>query len=184
MNRLFSLVTTFIAFFTETNLPVNYRFWQLKNRFLPSTVICFFTVLETLVAMYVLLRTWKTILYKCSVLTFNFLPVLRAMAVYTFLDSTIFSRWHGGALNYSTAPHRSKTTLISYGVFCLLESKILSIGQTLLYSLASPYPWAFWGPRYIMLRDWVDPKVLSKIGYGSFVYQLFSNVNYIHFKCG
>jgi hypothetical protein len=42
----------------------------------------------------------------------------------------------GGALNYSTAPHRSKTTLISYGVFCLLESKILSIGQTLLYSLA------------------------------------------------
>jgi hypothetical protein len=42
----------------------------------------------------------------------------------------------GGALNYSTAPHRSKTTLISNGVFCLLESKILSIGQTLLYSLA------------------------------------------------
>jgi hypothetical protein len=41
-----------------------------------------------------------------------------------------------GALNYSTAPHRSKTTLISNGVFCLLESKILSIGQTLLYSLA------------------------------------------------
>jgi hypothetical protein len=41
----------------------------------------------------------------------------------------------GGALNYSTAPHRSKTTLISNGVFCLLESKILSIGQTLLYSL-------------------------------------------------
>jgi hypothetical protein len=59
----------------------------------------------------------------------------RAMAVCTFLDSTIFSRWHGGALNYSTAPHRSKTTLISNGVFCLLESKILSIGQTLLYSL-------------------------------------------------
>jgi hypothetical protein len=42
---------------------------------------------------------------------------------------------NGGALNYSTAPHRSKTTLISNGVFCLLESKILSIGQTLLYSL-------------------------------------------------
>jgi hypothetical protein len=39
----------------------------------------------------------------------------------------------GGALNYSTAPHRSKTTLISNGVFCLLESKILSIGQTLLF---------------------------------------------------
>jgi hypothetical protein len=39
--------------------------------------------------------------------------------------------------SYSTAPHRSKTTLISNGVFCLLESKILSIGQTLLYSLAS-----------------------------------------------
>jgi hypothetical protein len=33
-------------------------------------------------------------------------------------------------------PHRSKTTLISNGIFCLLESKILSIGQTLLYSLA------------------------------------------------
>jgi hypothetical protein len=46
----------------------------------------------------------------------------------------------GGALNYSTAPYRSKTTLISNGVFCLLESKILSIGQTLLYSLA-------WGER-------------------------------------
>jgi hypothetical protein len=42
----------------------------------------------------------------------------------------------GGALNYSTAPHRERTTLISNGVFCLLESKILSIGQTLLYSLA------------------------------------------------
>jgi hypothetical protein len=42
----------------------------------------------------------------------------------------------GSALNYSTAPHRSKTTLISNGVFGLLESKILSIGQTLLYSLA------------------------------------------------
>jgi hypothetical protein len=45
----------------------------------------------------------------------------------------------GGALNYSTAPHRSKTTLISNGVFCLLESKILSIGQTLLYSLAQTF---------------------------------------------
>jgi hypothetical protein len=43
----------------------------------------------------------------------------------------------GGALNYSTAPHRSKTTLISNGVFCLLESKILSIGQTLLLSCSS-----------------------------------------------
>jgi hypothetical protein len=56
------------------------------------------------------------------------------MAVCTFLDSTIFSRWWR-SFNYSTAPHRSKTTLISNGVFCLLESKILSIGQTLLYSL-------------------------------------------------
>jgi hypothetical protein len=46
----------------------------------------------------------------------------------------------GGALNYSTAPHRSKTTLISNGAFCLLESKILSIGQTLLYSLGSYNP--------------------------------------------
>jgi hypothetical protein len=45
----------------------------------------------------------------------------------------------GGAHNYSTAPHRSKTTLISNGVFCLLESKILSISQTLLYSLARHY---------------------------------------------
>jgi hypothetical protein len=45
----------------------------------------------------------------------------------------------GSALNYSTAPHRSKTTLISNGVFCLLESKILSIGQTLLYSLDVMY---------------------------------------------
>jgi hypothetical protein len=46
----------------------------------------------------------------------------------------------GGALNYSTAPHRSKTTLISNGVFCLLESKILSIGQTLLHSLGDTNP--------------------------------------------
>jgi hypothetical protein len=49
----------------------------------------------------------------------------------------------GGALNYSTAPHRSKTTLISNGVFCLLESKILSIGKTLLYSLAQNSLYSF-----------------------------------------
>jgi hypothetical protein len=49
----------------------------------------------------------------------------------------------GGALNYSTAPHRSKTTLISNGVFCLLESKILSIGQTLLYSLGQTHAFYF-----------------------------------------
>jgi hypothetical protein len=38
----------------------------------------------------------------------------------------------GALLTTVQRPHRSKTTLISNGVFCLLESKILSIGQTLL----------------------------------------------------
>jgi hypothetical protein len=54
--------------------------------------------------------------------------------------SVYFSWFHdlftmGALLTTVQRPHRSKTTLISNGVFCLLESKILSIGQTLLYSL-------------------------------------------------
>jgi hypothetical protein len=53
--------------------------------------------------------------------------------VCTFLDSTIFSRW--GAVNYITAPPIT-ISCKDKAVFCLVESKILSIGQTLLYSLA------------------------------------------------
>jgi hypothetical protein len=75
----------------------------------------------------------------------------------------------GGALNYSTAPHRSKTTLISNGVFCLLESKILSIGQTLLYSLASNESVFFWhfNKSYTKIVDQkrapnLCPKIVSR----------------------
>jgi hypothetical protein len=98
-----------------------------------TTNTCFFPVhhqLENLSFVVVISFRWTGIRHSPQ--------LCRAMTVRVlFLIPRSFH--NGGALNYSTAPHRSKTTLISNGVFCLLESKILSIGQTLLHSLAVMY---------------------------------------------